>query len=27
MLAGTLGPVALKQLVFRRSKLLDRFTN
>jgi fucose 4-O-acetylase-like acetyltransferase len=27
MLAGTLGPVALKRLVFRRSKLLDRFTN
>jgi len=27
MLAGTLGPVALKRLVFRRSKILDRFTN
>jgi len=27
MLAGTLGPVALKRLVFRRNKILDRFTN
>jgi len=27
MLAGTLGPVALKQFVLRRSKILDRFTN
>jgi fucose 4-O-acetylase-like acetyltransferase len=27
MLAGTLGPVALKRLVLRRSKILDRFTN
>jgi peptidoglycan/LPS O-acetylase OafA/YrhL len=27
MLAGTLGPVALKRLVFRRNKTLDRFTN
>jgi len=27
MLAGTLGPVALKRIVFRRNKLLDRFTN
>ncbi len=27
MLAGTFGPVALKRLVLRRSKVLDRFTN
>jgi len=27
MLAGTLGPVALKRLVLRRSRILDRFTN
>jgi fucose 4-O-acetylase-like acetyltransferase len=27
MLAGTLGPVALKRIVFRRNKILDRFTN
>jgi fucose 4-O-acetylase-like acetyltransferase len=27
MLAGTLGPVALKRLVLRRNKLLDRYTN